>query len=82
MLRLVTAGNMVAQTAPANSFLQAWGLEGEGKRGLIRLLRELRRLGYEARSHDTNPQIPKGSFLIPYAFSTLTPDSVQLRKRI
>ena len=42
----------------------------------------LRSFGYEARNKLTNAQIPQGSYLIPYAFPTLTPQSVQLRKRM
>jgi DNA (cytosine-5)-methyltransferase 1 len=42
----------------------------------------LRSIGYEARNHKTNHQIPKGSYLIPYAFPTLTRLSVQLRKSL
>jgi DNA (cytosine-5)-methyltransferase 1 len=81
MVRLVTEGVMVAQTAKADAFSEAWGLRESGE-DLVHLLRELRRLGYEPRSHKTNPQIPKGSFLVPYSFPTLTPESVQLRKRL
>jgi DNA (cytosine-5)-methyltransferase 1 len=81
MVRLVTEGVMVAQTAKADAFLDAWGLPAD-ENGLVRLLRGLRGLGYEPRSHKTNPQIPKGSFLVPYSFPTLTPESVQLRKRL
>lgn len=42
----------------------------------------LRRLGYEIRNHSTNPQIDAGKWLIPYAFPTLTPQSVQLGKKL
>lgn len=42
----------------------------------------LRSLGYEVRNHYTNPQIPKGSYLIPYKFPSLVPLSVQLRKSL
>ena len=42
----------------------------------------LRKLGYEIRNHATNPQIPDGKWLIPYAFPTLTPLSVQLWKKL
>lgn len=42
----------------------------------------LRSLGYEVRNHNTNPQIREGYFLIPYAFPTLTPLSVQLKKKL
>lgn len=42
----------------------------------------LRGLGYEIRNHYTNPQIEPGHWLIPYSFPTLTPLSVQLRKKL
>jgi DNA (cytosine-5)-methyltransferase 1 len=42
----------------------------------------LRSLGYEVRNHKTNPQLPKGFYLIPYPFPTLTKNSVQLRKTL
>jgi DNA (cytosine-5)-methyltransferase 1 len=42
----------------------------------------MRKLGYEIRNHNTNPQISKNDWLIPYPFPTLTPLSVQLRKSI
>lgn len=42
----------------------------------------LRALGYEVRSELTNPQIPKGHFLIPYSFPTFNHRSVQLHKAL
>jgi DNA (cytosine-5)-methyltransferase 1 len=42
----------------------------------------LKDCGYEARSRETNPQIAEDCFLIPYVFPTLSPQSVQLRKKI
>lgn len=42
----------------------------------------LRTLGYEIRNHMTNPQIEQDMWLIPYAFPTLTPWSVQLWKKL
>jgi len=42
----------------------------------------LRKLGYEVRNNNTNPQIPINNYLIPYAFPTLNPLSVQLRKSL
>jgi DNA (cytosine-5)-methyltransferase 1 len=42
----------------------------------------LRSLAYEARNSRTNPQIPQGSYLIPYTFPTLNPMSVQVRKSL
>ena len=42
----------------------------------------LRFLGYEIRNHATNPQIEQDHWLVPYIFPTLTPLSVQLRKKL
>ena len=49
---------------------------------LLQLAMWLRSFGYESRNNQTNGQIPEGSFLVPYAFPTLTPLSVQLRKKM
>lgn len=49
---------------------------------VLDMVKWLRRLGYEVRNRNTNPQMPKDCFLIPYAFPTLTPMSVQLRKTL
>jgi DNA (cytosine-5)-methyltransferase 1 len=48
----------------------------------IGALLKLRTLGYEVRSSNTNNQIPSEHVLIPYAFPTLNPQSVQLRKTL
>lgn len=42
----------------------------------------LKSIGYEVRNHFTNPQIEINNWLIPYSFPTLTPRSVQLRKKL
>jgi len=42
----------------------------------------LRSIGYEIRNTNTNPEIPIGSYLIPYKFPTLTSLSVQLGKNL
>lgn len=42
----------------------------------------LRELGYEVRNQNTNPQIRKGEYIIPYSFPTLSHNSVQLRKSL
>jgi DNA (cytosine-5)-methyltransferase 1 len=55
---------------------------GMRKSELRGLLLRLRELGYEVRSHLTNPQIPADNYLIPYAFPTLNHRSVQLHKQL
>lgn len=58
-------------------FAECWDVNEEN---VVYYLQSLRAIGYEVRSHNTNPQIPLGEYLIPYAFPTLNPKSVQLRK--
>jgi DNA (cytosine-5)-methyltransferase 1 len=49
---------------------------------VIDYAQQMRGFGYEIRNSKTNPQIEEGNWLIPYAFPTLTPLSVQLRKSL
>lgn len=42
----------------------------------------LRRIGYEIRNQNTNPQMKDNEWLIPYKFPTLLPESVQLNKTL
>jgi DNA (cytosine-5)-methyltransferase 1 len=58
---------------------EKWSVNEEN---IFLYLQTLRNMGYEVRSHNTNPQIPLGKYLIPYAFPTLNPKSVQLRKSL
>lgn len=52
------------------------------ERKILDLMQWLKLCGFEARNFNTNPQIPKDSYLVPYAFPTLNPMSVQLRKKL
>lgn len=56
-----------------------WGVNVED---IFQNLQCLRKIGYEVRNHNTNPQIIPGEYLIPYSFPTLNPKSVQLRKNL
>ena len=58
-------------------FAECWNVNEDE---VVSCLQALRAIGYEVRSRNTNPQIPSGEYLIPYAFPTLNPKSVQLRK--
>jgi len=58
-------------------FAEFWDINEED---IFFYLQSLRAMGYEVRSHNTNPQIPIDEYLIPYTFPTLNPKSVQLRK--
>jgi DNA (cytosine-5)-methyltransferase 1 len=79
-LAAVTAGIGVGQVLAPRGFARAWNLGRAGT--ATACLRSLKSLGFEVRSHRTNPQLPPDYFLVPYAFPTLTPQSVQLRKQL
>jgi DNA (cytosine-5)-methyltransferase 1 len=49
---------------------------------VISFFKGLRAIGFEVRNAQTNPDIPKNHYLIPYKFPTLTPLSVQLNKSL
>ncbi len=70
---------MVAKLISADQLSLCWNT---AKNELVEIAEYLRKLGYEIRNHRTNPQIEEGYWLIPYAFPTLTPQSVQLRKSV
>jgi len=69
----------VAKILSTEELAEVWNIP---KQQITKCCLFLKRLGYEVRNSNTNPQIPKGHFLIPYAFPTLTPLSVQLRKHL
>lgn len=69
----------MAKLVSEDLLYEAWKLSNEK---IVDVAAFLRTLGYEIRNHMTNPQIDSGSWLIPYTFPTLTPLSVQLRKKV
>jgi len=75
----VLEGIGVRQTMALEKLAALWHLALDDT---IDSLIMLRALGYEVRSHYTNNQIPDGHVLIPYAFPTFTPKSVQMRKTL
>jgi DNA (cytosine-5)-methyltransferase 1 len=79
VVSLVVEGVGVRRALTAVSLALAWGVEPKDVDDLCRFLRTL---GYEVRNRNTNPQIPGGHYLIPYAFPTLSGMSVQLRKEL
>ena len=79
VLAKVVEGVGTREILTAPRLAGVWGVRtGE----LLQLAVWLRSFGYEARNSHTNAQIPSGSYLVPYAFPTLTPLSVQLRKNM
>jgi DNA (cytosine-5)-methyltransferase 1 len=79
VVQSVVSGLGVATQLSAQGLALLWGVNDKD---VFSYLQSLRRLGYEVRNHNTNPQIPRGEYLIPYAFPTLTQKSVQLRKNL
>lgn len=75
----VVAGEPVTELISSDQLSDCWQTS---KDELIDVAEYLRMLGYEIRNHRTNPQIEEGYWLVPYAFPTLTPQSVQLRKKV
>ena len=75
----IVKGSKVASIISSEELAIEWGVLDID---IIDIVEYLRTLGYEIRNHMTNPQIEEGHWLIPYAFPTLTPQSVQLRKRV
>lgn len=79
ILQSSVRGIGVAKQLSAFELASLWAVEPEN---IFSYLQSLRSIGYEVRNHNTNSQIPQGKYLIPYAFPTLTPKSVQLRKSL
>ena len=75
----VVEGRGVRRLLSSASLALAWEVTPDEVGDLCHLLRTL---GYEVRNTNTNPQIPEGHYLVPYAFPTLTGMSVQLRKQL
>lgn len=81
-IQQVVSGAGVGITCTPEILLEAWGIDDLDVDDVHGVLLSLRSAGYEVRSHRTNPQIRAGMYLIPYAFATLTPASVQLKKSL
>ncbi len=79
VLEKIVSGNLVAKLVTTEMLCKSWNISEEE---LLSVAMFLKSLGYEVRNHKTNPQIEEGYWLIPYAFPTLTPQSVQLRKKV
>ncbi|MDE0089513.1 MAG: DNA cytosine methyltransferase [Candidatus Poribacteria bacterium] len=78
-LQLIVNGIGVSTQISQSELSQLLNLDSKD---VLTFLEWLKKLGYEVRNHNTNPQLPKNTYLIPYTFPTLTPRSVQLRKSL
>ena len=79
VIHSVVAGENVTEIVSSETLASNWKVSAEK---VVLIAEYLRSLGYEIRNHMTNPQIEEDYWLIPYAFPTLTPQSVQLRKKV
>lgn len=79
MLKSVMSNKDVPEIKSGEELAEDWGIQLPD---VMNAAEYLRALGYEIRNHITNPQIEDGMWLIPYAFPTLTPLSVQLGKKL
>lgn len=78
-LREVANGRSVAKQITGRTLSESVNL----RHGDVLLFLEwLRTLGFEVRNRNTNPQLERDTYLIPYSFPTLTPRSVQLHKSL
>lgn len=79
IVQYVTKGMGIATQLSATELAMLWDVKDSE---IFSHLKCLRKMGYEVRNNNTNSQIPKGKYLIPYAFPSLNPKSVQLRKSL
>lgn len=79
MLRSVMSNRAVPKIKSSRALSEDWGVRLPD---VMSAAEYLKALGYEIRNHMTNPQIGQDMWLIPYAFPTLTPLSVQLWKKL
>lgn len=78
-LQAIVRGAATRRTLYGPELADLLGVEF-GQLGIV--AKWLRTLGYEIRNTNTNSQIPKDYWLIPYEFPTLNPLSIQLRKSV
>lgn len=79
ILEFIFDGTIVSKMLSTEDLASIWNISDEK---VLPVAQELRRIGYEVRNHNTNPQIPNGTWLIPYKFPTLLPESVQTYKTL
>ncbi len=74
VLASISQGHLVRKLVEINELSYEYRIE---KEELISELKELKSLGFEIRSHNTNRQIKKNYLLIPYSFPSLNERSLQ-----
>lgn len=79
VIKSIVEDNNIPTIMTTEQLAKKWDVESDD---VLRIAEYLKSIGYEVRNHSTNPQINEESWLIPYAFPTLTPLSVQLWKKL
>ncbi|SFN42213.1 DNA (cytosine-5)-methyltransferase 1 [Chryseobacterium oleae] len=77
LLELILIDPTIGQIKHINKFVESYDITSDI---LVNYFSALRKIGFEIRNNNTNPEIPQNEYLIPYKFPTLTPLSVQLKK--
>jgi len=79
ILKNILEGNAISKIQNTQELAEKLNIQGSD---VLLVAEHLKSIGYEIRNHFTNPQIEIDNWLIPYSFPTLTPRSVQLRKKL
>lgn len=79
ILKNILEGNAISKIQNTQELAEKLNIQGSD---VLLVSEHLKSIGYEIRNHFTNPQIEIDNWLIPYSFPTLTPRSVQLRKKL
>lgn len=79
LLELILIDPTIGQIKHINQFATNYDISRDK---LIKYFFDLRKIGFEIRNSNTNPEISEDEYLIPYKFPTLTPLSVQLKKSL
>jgi len=78
-IELILIDPTIGQIKNINQFASNYEMREDE---MLECFYELRKIGFEIRNSNTNPEISEDEFLIPYKFPTLTPLSVQLKKSL
>jgi len=79
VVELILIDPTIGQIKDINYFATGYELREDE---ILECFYDLRKIGFEIRNNNTNPEISENEYLIPYRFPTLTPLSVQLKKSL
>ncbi len=78
-IELILGDNTIGQIKNISQLAISYDIS---ESSLIECFYELRKIGFEIRNSNTNPEILEDEYLIPYRFPSLTHLSVQLKKSL